>query len=132
MDISVTINGLTAATAAQLIAQLGGLSAQAFDPAQATIQHAPAAPPPAAPPPAAPMPAVAAPPPPPAAAAPANPMLARVNDQMAAYVKARGATGVADAKRVLAQVGATRLTDANPEGLAWLAQAFADPNYVAP
>lgn len=122
------IMDLTAVEVANLTAQLGGLTAHAVDPAQAAIAY----PPPAAAPAPAPAPRPAAPPPPPATAVPQDPRLAAVNDQMAAYVKARGATGVADAKRVLAQVGATRLSDANPEGLAWLAQAFADPNYVAP
>lgn len=129
MDISVTISGLTAVSAANLIAQLGGLSAHAVDPGQSAIAHAPTPPAPA-PAPAAGMPAAPAPPAPPAPAAPANPMLAQVTQAMQSYSAARGATGVQDAKKVLAQVGCTRVSDATPEALAWLAQAFANPAYV--
>lgn len=124
MDISVTINGLNAVAAANLIAQLGGLSAHATDPVQATIAHAPT------PPPAAAAPAAPPPPAPPAPTAAANPLIASVTQAMQSYSAARGATGVQDARKVLAQVGCQRVSDATPEQLAWLAQAFANPAYV--
>ena len=78
-----------------------------------------------------PMPAAPTPPPAPAPAAPAaNGKLGQVLATMDAYVKARGATGVADAKRVLAQVSIQRPQDANEQQLDWLLQAFANTTWV--
>lgn len=88
----------------------------------------------AAPAPAAPAPA-APPPPAPAAPASADSEVGRVTALMAAYAKAvNPATGkphaAAGAKKVLAQVGVERVQDANPEQLAWLAQAFANTQWA--
>lgn len=112
---------------------------------QAPAPAMPAAPAPAPAPVAAPVPApvvapvpapVAAPPPPaPAAPASADSEVGRVTALMAAYAKAvNPATGkphaAAGAKKVLAQVGVERVQDANPEQLAWLAQAFANTQWA--
>jgi len=125
MSISITFTDLTPAEAVALLN--GG--------APATTQAGtPMAPPTAPPMPQAPAPVPAPTPAPPPAAAPAAPAvsgkLGQCLSTMDAYVKARGATGVADAKKVLAQVQLQRPQDANEAQLDWLITAFANTQWV--
>lgn len=136
MKISLTFNDLDPATAAKMLAQFGGTAAPPAAPAP--TQTAPSAPPPpnaapsAPPAPVAPpvAPAVPAAPPPPAPVAPAAPPAAvpgapthqSVLADMQAYAQA--GHKAAGAKRLLAKCGITQVTQATPEVLAWLAQAF--------
>lgn len=72
-----------------------------------------------------------APPPPPqpaAPAAPANPQMDNVLRLMDTYAK--HGHQVAGARKVLQQVGLSRVQDANPEQLGWLEQAFANVNWA--
>ena len=115
--ITISFTDLSVEEATKILAAGGAGSKPAVAQMPAPPQGHAAPPPPPPPTAAAPPP----PPPPPPAAAPTDPLLAQVVNAMEAYAKVHKVTG---ARKVLAQVGVGKPSEANPEQLQWLLQAF--------